>query len=88
MFYPNILEIHLSNCILKSRLKTYYNPVELPTYFSFDSRLSSILHTRLKHNCSSIKRYLFRSNLIYSCYCNCDNYVENTEHYLSTLNSL
>jgi hypothetical protein len=71
-----------SNCILKSRLKTYYNnPVKPPKYFSFGSRLASILHTRLRQNCSSLKGALFRCNLIDSCYCNCDNYVENNEHY-------
>ena len=70
-----------SNCILKSRLKTYYNnPVKPPKYFSFGSCLPSILHTRLRQNCSSLKGDLFRCNLIDSCHCNCDNYVENNEH--------
>ena len=31
--------------------------------------------------CSSLKGDLFRCNLIDSCYCNCDDYVENNEHY-------
>jgi hypothetical protein len=47
-----------SNCILKSRLKTYYNNSVIlvpPKYFSFGSRLVSILHTRLRQNCSSLK---------------------------------
>ena len=71
-----------SNCIVKSRLKTYYNnPVKPPKYCSFASRLPSILHTRLRQICSGLKGDLFRCNLIDSCYCNCDNYVENIEHY-------
>ena len=39
------------------------------------------LHTRLRQNCSILKGDLFRCNLIDSCYCSCDNYVENNEHY-------
>ena len=79
---PQYIRDSPSNCILKSRLKTYYNnPVKPPKYFSFGSRLASILHTRLWQNCSSLKGDLFRCNLIDSCYCNCDNYVENNDHY-------
>jgi hypothetical protein len=71
-----------SKCIVKSRLKTYYNnSVKPPKYFSFASRLASILHTRLRQMCSGLKGDLIRCNLIDSCYCNCDNYVENNEHY-------
>jgi hypothetical protein len=78
----NILPLYIrdspSNCMFKSRLKTYYNnPVKPPKYFSFGSCLASILHTRLRQNSSSLKDDLFRCNLIDSCYCNCDNYVEN-----------
>jgi hypothetical protein len=76
---PQYIRDSPSNCILKSRLKTYYNnPVKPPKYFSFGSRLASILHTRLRQNCSSLKGDLFRCNLIDSCYCYCDNYVENS----------
>ena len=94
--YQNSATIHLwnnlpqyirnspSNCILKSRLKTYYNnPVKPPKYVSLGSRLASILHTRLRQNCSSLKGDLLRCNLIDCCYCNCNNYVENNEHYFS-----
>ena len=45
------------------------------------SRLASILHTRLRQNCSRLKCDLFRYNLIDFCYFNCDYYVENNEHY-------
>jgi hypothetical protein len=76
---PQYIRDSPSNCILKSRLKTYYNnQVKPPKYFSFGSRLASILHTL--QNCSSLKGDLFRCNLIDSCHCNCDNYVENNEH--------
>jgi hypothetical protein len=79
---PQYIRDSPSNCILKYKLKTYYNnPVKPPKYFSFGSRLASILHTRLRQNCSSLKCDLFRCNLIDSCYCNCDNYMENNEHY-------
>ena len=60
---PQYIRDSPSNCILKSRLKTYYNnPVKPPKYFSFGSRLASILHTRLRQNCSSLKCDLFRSD--------------------------
>ena len=43
---PQYIRDSPSNCILKSRLKTYYNnPVKSPKYFSLASRLASILHT-------------------------------------------
>jgi hypothetical protein len=54
-----------SNCILKSILKTYYyNPVKPPQYFSIGSPLVSIMHTRLRQHCSSLKVELF--NVIWS----------------------
>ena len=62
---PQYIRDSHSNCILKSRLKTYYNnPLNPPNYVSFGSCLASILHTRLRQNCSSLKGDLFRCNLI------------------------
>ena len=55
----------LSNCILKSRLRTYYsNPVKPPEYFSIGSLLASSMHTRLRQHCSSLKVEL--CNVIWS----------------------
>ena len=71
---PQYIRDSPSNCILISRLKTYYNnPVKPSKYF--------LLGSRLRQNCSSLKGDLFRCNLIDSCYCNYANYVENNEHY-------
>jgi hypothetical protein len=71
-----------SNCILRSRLKAYYNnPVKPPKYFSLATCLACPLYTRLRQNCSSLKGDIFRCHLIDSCYSNSDNYVENNENY-------
>lgn len=68
--------------IFKSNLKkVYVNPDKPPLYFSVGSRIGSILHTRLRQKCSTLKSDLFRCNLIESCLCSCGNYIESVEHF-------
>jgi hypothetical protein len=56
---------------------SFTNKTDRHEYFPFGSHRASVLHTRLRHNCSSLKCDLFRCNLVDSCYCN----WENNEHY-------
>ncbi len=66
----------------KRRLKELYSvQLKPPAYFSTGTRLASILHTRLRRRCSSLKSDLFRCNLIDTCHCTCGNYIESTEHF-------
>jgi hypothetical protein len=44
--------------------------------------LTSILHTRMRNNCSALHNYLFHANLIHSPSCLCGYSTENAEHFL------
>lgn len=82
----NSLDINVrqspSSNVFKYRLKNVYNvQVKPPVYYYIGSRIANVLHTRLRHKCSSLKSDLFRCNLSDSCYCSCGNYIESAEHY-------
>jgi hypothetical protein len=49
-------------------------------YFSTGIRIANILHARLCQKCSRLKCDLFRCNLIASCNCDCENYIESVDH--------
>lgn len=54
---------------------------KIPSYFYYGNRLSQILHTRLRTECSSLNYYLNRRNLVPSPLCVC-GVVENNHHFL------
>lgn len=53
----------------------------LPTYFKSGDRKLNIVHTKLRHRCSSLNYDLYRANLVNSAACNCGNPCENVFHY-------
>ena len=55
---------------------------KIPAYYLYGKRKSNILHTRLRHNCSSLNYDLFRCNLIPDPSCNCGNPCENAYHFV------
>ncbi len=57
-----------------------------PSYFNCGNRRSNIIHTRLRHNCSSLNSDLFRVNLSESLSCTCTSSCENSFHYFLECN--
>jgi hypothetical protein len=64
----------------KSRIKE--NTGKSPEYYGEGSRKISILHTRLRHQCSSLNSDLYRINIINDPKCQCGAPYENSIHYL------
>lgn len=62
------------------RLLTQNTP-KIPDYYFSGERLSQILHTRLRTECSSLNHHLFRRNLVPSPNCICGE-TESNNHFL------
>ena len=54
---------------------------KIPQYYYCGDRISQILHTRLRTECSILRYYLFKKNLVSDPLCFCGA-VENNFHYL------
>ena len=52
-----------------------------PSYFNYGNRKLNILHTRLRHMCSSLSADLHRVNIVPSASCLCGHAVEDCIHY-------
>jgi hypothetical protein len=82
----NDLDIIIRNSpsahIFKRKLKLKYVQFPRPpTYHFTGNRKLNILHARLSQKCSSLRSYLFRSNLIENPICSCGVGPETAEHY-------
>ena len=53
-----------------------------PSYYNIGNRYLSILHTRIRNNCSALRNDLFHANLIHKPSCSCGYSTENAEHFL------
>lgn len=53
----------------------------LPVYYFTGKRKFNILHTRLRHSCSSLNYDLYRVNIINDPSCACGNQCENATHH-------
>ena len=51
-------------------------------YYMLGSRKCNIIHTRLRHQCSSLGADLFRTNIINDPSCPCECLLEDAIHYL------
>ena len=54
---------------------------KIPKYYYCGDRISQILHTRIRTECSILRHYLFKKNLVSDPLCFCGA-VENNFHYL------
>ena len=83
----NSIDYIYRNTILISLFKKFLSRFfDIPNYnkyydFSID-RYSSILHTRLRLNCSALNYYLFKINCSLSPACTCGAKCESLIHYL------
>ena len=82
----NSLDINIrnSNTIshFKSNLKrVFFASEKIPQYFFTGNRKSSIIHARLRNNCSDLNSDLFQNHLTTSPVCSCGMEIENASHY-------
>ena len=54
----------------------------VPSYFSHGTRCLSVIHARLRNNCSDLKNDLFLNHISRDNSCDFCNQCENAEHYL------
>lgn len=61
---------------------TMFGSRRIPEYFLKGNRFLSIMHARLRNNCSNLNNDLFRNHLRESPSCGCGHAVEDAKHYL------
>lgn len=79
----NSLDIEIRNKPTLNSFKSALMPklVKHPCLEFTGNRKYNILHTRIRHNCSTLNYDLFRCNLIENAFCECGNPCENAFHY-------
>ena len=65
----------------KSKMKG--EQFRLPVYYGEGSRKFNILHTRLRHQCSSLKADLTKIHVVDDPKCSCGSPIEDAIHFLS-----
>ena len=80
----NNLDLNIRNSPNISRFKSRIkeNTIKPPEYYSEGFRKQSILHARLRHQCSSLNADLFRINITKDPKCRCGAPFEYSIHYL------
>jgi hypothetical protein len=82
---PNIRNSQTLN-IFKSRLKNLFKAPTVPKHYFYGQRYLSILHTRLRNNCSNLNNDLYNNHLREDPFCQCDIVIENAEHFFFKCN--
>ncbi len=72
--------------IFKNKLKLYYKPADVPSYFRIGERSLSVLHSRLRNGCSNLNGDLFRNHLTQDPQCICGHDYEDADHFLFNCN--
>ena len=65
----------------KYQLKKHQNSSEVPTHYRAGNRYISVLHARIRNNCSNLLSDLYINHLSPSPTCSCSEEVEDAEHY-------
>ena len=68
--------------MFKINLKRKVVLLKIPGYFLVGDRISNILYSRLRSNCSSLKYDIFRCNIIKDSKCVCGYIMEDASHFL------
>jgi hypothetical protein len=63
-------------------MKEKFKATVVPKHFLFGIRYLSVLHARLRNNCSNLHTDIFKNHLRESPTCICGNLCEDAEHYL------
>ena len=66
---------------LKKHITSRFNNSCVPSHFTLGNRHISILHTRLRNNCSNLNNDLFRNHLRDNSLCDLCGMVEDATHY-------
>ena len=87
----NSLELNLrtSNSfnIFKDQMRHRISPAkQVPSYYYYGNRYLSVLHARIRNNCSNLNIDLFNNHLSQSPYCNSCNVIEDAEHFFFRCN--
>ena len=82
----NNLPEHLRNspsiwCFKRILLKTKFPTSEVPLHYHHGSRRLSVIHARLRNNCSDLIHDLFNNYVTTSDKCQTCNEIENAEHF-------
>lgn len=77
----NIREADTYESFRHSLKRDIFDNINVPIYFSKGNRKLSILHARIRNNCSDLNSDLFLNHLINDRSCSCGNDNENARHY-------
>ena len=58
-----------------------YSTSKVPKHFLYGDRFASVMHARLRNNCSNLNNDLFINHLSVQRLCICGNFIENANHY-------
>ena len=65
----------------KYNLKKHSPSVQVSIYFTYGGRYLSVMHARIRNNCSNLSHDLFNNHLIQNPLCSCNLEIENAEHF-------
>lgn len=61
--------------------KDNFSTVKVPVYYSYGDRFLSVMHARIRNNCSNLSNDLFINHLSPNPMCCCNLEIENAEHF-------
>ena len=61
--------------------KDTFASVKVPIYYTYGDRYSSVMHARIRNNCSNLSHDLFINHLTQNPLCSCNLEIENAEHF-------
>ena len=66
----------------KYQLKKHeFSTSQVPLYYFEGERYFSVMHARMRNNCSNLKHDLYSNHLVQSPFCNCVDISEDAEHF-------
>ena len=65
----------------KYKLKKMFNPPNVPKFYLNGERFSTVHHIRIRNKCSNLNNDLFSNNLNENPVCQCNNGIEDAEHF-------
>ena len=66
---------------------TTFPKLQVPNYFTSGNRYLSVIHARIRNNCSNLNNDLFINHLCENPLCNWCNEIEDSEHYFFHCNN-
>ena len=55
--------------------------MKVPIYYTYGVRYLSVMHARIRNNCSNLSHDLFINHLSQNSLCSCNLEIENAEHF-------